>query len=87
MELSFFQYCLACCTTPNFLFLTMSLKNKIYNITGGAGRAVLFLLAIPFVVKFMGFDRFGVLALISSVGNIVLILGVGVSTTVTHYVA
>lgn len=65
----------------------MSLKNKIYNITGGAGRAVLFLLAIPFVVKFMGVDRFGVWALISSVGNIVLILGVGVSTTVTHYVA
>ena len=65
----------------------MSLKNKIYNITGGAGRAVLFLLAIPFVVKFMGVDRFGTWALISSVGNIVLILGVGVSTTVTHYIA
>ena len=65
----------------------MSLKNKIYNITGGAGRAILFLLAIPFVVKFMGFDRFGVWALISSAGNVVLILGVGVSTTVTHYVA
>ncbi|WP_054852280.1 oligosaccharide flippase family protein [Olleya sp. ITB9] len=65
----------------------MSIKNNLYNIFGGAGRAILFLLTIPLMVNYMGVEKFGVWALITSIGNIALMLDVGIASTTMHFVS
>lgn len=65
----------------------MTLKNNLYNIFGGGGRALLFLVTIPLMVNFLGVERFGIWALITSVGNIALILDVGIASTTMHYIS
>ncbi|MFQ3238378.1 MAG: O-antigen/teichoic acid export membrane protein [Olleya marilimosa] len=65
----------------------MSIKNNLYNIFGGAGRAILFLFTIPLMVNYMGVEKFGVWALITSIGNIALMLDVGIASTTMHFVS
>lgn len=65
----------------------MSIKNNLYNIFGGAGRAVIFLFTIPLMVNYMGVEKFGVWALITSVGHFALLLDVGIASTTMHFVS
>lgn len=65
----------------------MSIKNNIYNLFGGGGRAIIFLLTIPLMVNYMGVELFGIWALITSVGNFALFLDVGIASTTMHYVS
>ena len=65
----------------------MSIKNNLYNIFGGAGRAILFLFTIPLMVNYMGVEKFGVWALITSICNIALMLDVGIASTTMHFVS
>lgn len=65
----------------------MALKNNLYNIFGGAGRALIFILTIPLMINFMGSEKFGVWALITSIGNIALLLDIGIASTVMYFIA
>ncbi len=65
----------------------MSIKNNIYNIFGGAGRAALFIITIPLMVNYMGVERFGIWSLITSVGNFALLLDVGIASTTMYFVS
>jgi O-antigen/teichoic acid export membrane protein len=61
--------------------------NILANILGGVWAAILSLLIIPFQVKILGMEAFGLVGLITTLQVIFGVLDLGLSATITFTVA
>lgn len=63
------------------------MKNNLINLIGGGGRMLIFLLTIPLLIKFMGVEKYGLWVLLTSIGNVALLLDSGLTGTSMFFVS
>ena len=63
------------------------MKNNLINLIGGGGRMLIFLLTIPLLIKFMGIEKYGLWILLTSIGNVALLLDSGLTGTSMFFVS
>lgn len=63
------------------------MKNNLINLIGGGGRMVIFLLTIPLLIKFMGVEKYGLWILLTSIGNVAMLLDSGLTGTSMFFVS
>jgi O-antigen/teichoic acid export membrane protein len=63
------------------------MKNNLFNLVGGGGRMIIFLVTIPLLIKFMGLERYGLWILLTSIGNVAMLLDSGLTGTSMFFVS
>jgi len=62
-------------------------KSAFYNVLNYVSQPLLLLIAIPIIVRSLGLDKFGIWAVVNSVGWGFAALGIGIGDAATKYIA
>lgn len=63
------------------------MKNNLVNLIGGGSRMLIFLVTIPLLIKFMGLEKYGLWILLTSIGNVAMLLDSGLTGTSMFFVS